>query len=152
MIYTAHANATMSWIRQGQEEEEEEEKMNAELGLESRAELMQLYKEGTTIKELRAARDACRMGGKVCMYKGWMNGIRQGVALGLIFCLKPNINLHRQCSFTRSRMQHTHTRSLQPHPLPTHSSNPRKRKIGSSRKLTTCGSFCRISRFTILRR
>lgn len=40
------------------------EEMNEEMGLESRAELVQIYKEGTTIKELRAARDACRTGGK----------------------------------------------------------------------------------------
>lgn len=95
------------------------EEMNEEMGLESRAELVQIYKEGTTIKELRAARDACRTGGKVCMYNRWMNGyIMQGIALGLICCLKANIILYRQCCFTPSRTQHSHSQPLQPYIYP----------------------------------
>jgi len=62
---TQHTAQAMSWFR----EREGEEKEAAEVGgLEARAELVQLSKEGKTIKELRAARDACRTGGKVC---GW---------------------------------------------------------------------------------
>lgn len=58
--YTAHK--AMSWIRDRQEEEDEAAE---EWRLEARAELVQLAKEGSRIKELRAARDACRTGGKV---------------------------------------------------------------------------------------
>lgn len=54
----------MSWIRDRREEEDEAG------GLEARAELVQLSKEGSRIKELRAARDACRTGGKVCSVVG----------------------------------------------------------------------------------
>lgn len=60
----------MSWFR---DQQEEEEQMAEECGLEVRAELVELYKEGTTINELRADRDACRTGGKV-----WRGDEREG--------------------------------------------------------------------------
>jgi len=65
--HTTHSPSAqaMSWFR---ERDEEEKEAAEERGLEARAELVQLSKEGKKIKELRAARDACRTGGKVC---GW---------------------------------------------------------------------------------
>jgi hypothetical protein len=65
---TTHtARKAMSWIRDRREEEDEAAE---QWGLEARAELVQLSKEGSRIKELRAARDACRTGGKVCSVVG----------------------------------------------------------------------------------
>ena len=122
----------MSWFRE--REEEEKELVEAE-GLEARAELVQISKEGSRIKELRAARDACRTGGKVRSVSGmrcvWRCVAGEGGETKSLVVIWASNALKATClqySTYTPPPPLTHS-----HPTPVRSPTPTPHNLGSTR-------------------